>query len=294
MSLSQGKVRLLTTMKRSAQFSIQFAIALVIFGAACSREGQPAAKNPDVPAPAVASAPARPAAANTTAPKAPDGARLTGKVIETFNAAGYTYVRLETPAGETWAAIQETKLKKGEDVAIEAQMTMEKFKSKALNRTFDKIVFGAMVGEGEAPTAMPPAGKMPAGHPAAGAQMPARMEMSSAEQHMKAPDIGAIKVPKAEGGKTVAEVWASRTSLNGKEVVVRGKVVKFLAGIMGRNWIHLQDGTGAVGTNDLTVTTEQTAAVGDVVAIKGTLAVDKDFGGGYRYDVIVEKASVTK
>lgn len=79
-----------------------------------------------------------------------------------------------------------------------------------------------------------------------------------------------------------------------KEVVVRGKVVKFLAGIMGRNWIHLQDGTGDAGTNDLTVTTEQTAAAGDVVAIKGTLAVDKDFGAGYRYAVIVEKASVTK
>lgn len=277
------------TMKRHAQFSI----VLVIFGAACAREGQPVAQNPDVPAPAVASAPARPAA-TSAAPKAPAGAQLAGKVIETFNAAGYTYVRLETPAGETWAAIRETKLKKGEDVAIEAEMTMEKFESKALNRTFDKIVFGTLAGEGEAPTAMPPAGTMPAGHPAAGGQMPPPMAMGSAAQHMKTPDIGAIKVPKAEGGKTVAEVWASRTSLNGKEVVVRGKVVKFLAGIMGRNWIHLQDGTGDVGTNDLTVTTEQTAAVGDVVAIKGTLAVDKDFGGGYRYAVIVEKASVTK
>ena len=70
--------------------------------------------------------------------------------------------------------------------------------------------------------------------------------------------------------------------------------MKYSAGIMGRNWIHLQDGTGdaAAGTNDLTVTSSATTAVGDTILVQGSVAVDKDFGAGYRYAVIVEDASV--
>ena len=70
--------------------------------------------------------------------------------------------------------------------------------------------------------------------------------------------------------------------------------MKYSAGIMGRNWIHLQDGTGdaATGTHDITVTSSDTTAVGDIILVEGTVAVDKDFGAGYRYAVIVEEASV--
>ena len=74
---------------------------------------------------------------------------------------------------------------------------------------------------------------------------------------------------------------------------VRGKVVKFTPEIMGKNWIHLQDGTGAAGTNDLTVTTSAMAKKGDTVVISGALVIDKDFGYGYAYDVIIEDADVT-
>jgi hypothetical protein len=246
---------------------------------------------------------AQPAAAqpSTSASPAPAAAGLlSGKVLETFNSGGYTYVRLETPTGEQWAAVNESKVKKGDTVSVAAQMTMENFKSNSLNRTFDRIVFGTLATPGAAPAVAPATGmqaKMPPGHPSAGGgAMPAAMAsaMGSPSQHMAAPDAGDVKVPKADGGKTVAEIWAGKSALNGKEVVVRGKVVKFLAGIMGRNWMHIQDGTGADGTSDLTVTTDATASVGDVVTVKGTLAVDKDFGAGYRYAVIVEKASVSK
>jgi hypothetical protein len=94
----------------------------------------------------------------------------------------------------------------------------------------------------------------------------------------------------------VEALWARRATLGGKSVVVRGKVVKFLAGIMGRNWAHLQDGTGSSkdGTHDITITTEATLAPGDVVTATGTLAVDKDFGAGYKYGAIVEGATITK
>jgi len=228
---------------------------------------------------------------------------LTGKVAETMNGGGYTYVKVQTAQGEQWAAVPETQVKKGDTVNIAAQMTMEKFESKTLNRTFDTIVFGSMADPGAAAApAQAMQAQMPPGHPpAAGGgktagQFPPQMISAlsrTASQHMQAPDAD-VKVEKPAGGRSVAEVWSGKSALNGKEVIVRGKVVKFLGGIMGTNWMHLQDGTGSKekGDNDLTVTTNQQVKVGDVVTIKGTLAADKDFGAGYEYAVIVEKATV--
>lgn len=92
---------------------------------------------------------------------------------------------------------------------------------------------------------------------------------------------------------SVADIFAKKDELNGKNVTLSGKVVKVNLGIMGKNWIHLQDGTGAQGTNDITITTEGTAAVDDKVVVTGTVVTDKDFGSGYKYDVIIENGMVT-
>jgi hypothetical protein len=101
-------------------------------------------------------------------------------------------------------------------------------------------------------------------------------------------------IAKADGGKTVAEVFAEKDQLAGQPVIVRGKVVKSNPDIMGKNWLHVRDGSGAEGTNDLTVTTAGAVpSVGDTVVVKGALALNKDFGMGYQYDVIVEDAEVT-
>jgi len=203
------------------------------------------------------------------------GAKITGTVAETFDAAGYTYMRLKTATGgEEWAAVRQTPVRKGQTVTMDVQMTAEKFESKTLKRTFDRILFGALEGPAD---------------------------VSPAQQHMSAPaaaDNTPIKVAKAEGteGKSVAEVWSSRNALKDGKVVVRGKVVKFLGGIMGKNWIHLRDGSGSAdkGDNDIAVTTNDMAAVGEVVTISGVVHVDKDFGAGYRYPVIIEEAKVSK
>ena len=100
-------------------------------------------------------------------------------------------------------------------------------------------------------------------------------------------------IGKAEGGKTVAEVFAEKDQLGGQAVTVRGKVVKTNANIMGKNWLHVRDGSGAEGTNDLTVTTAaHLPGVGDTVLVTGQVSLNKDFGMGYAYDVIVEDAEV--
>lgn len=114
---------------------------------------------------------------------------------------------------------------------------------------------------------------------------------------MPAPEAAPVDVSgvvKAEGGKTVAEVFAEKDALAGKPVTLRGKVVKANAGIMGKNWIHVRDGSGAEGTNDLTVTTTTAQPnVGDTVLVTGPVTLNKDFGMGYQYDVIVEDAQVS-
>ena len=105
-----------------------------------------------------------------------------------------------------------------------------------------------------------------------------------------------IKVEKAKGADayTVSETYEKGAKLDKKTVVVRGKIVKVSQGIMGKNWVHLQDGSGdpGKGTNNLVVTTQDVPKVGDVVTAKGTLYKDKDFGAGYLYKVIVEEATV--
>ena len=136
-----------------------------------------------------------------------------------------------------------------------------------------------------------PAAQAPAA--AAPAQMPAEHPTPSAIAGT-ATEIDLAGIAKAEGGKTVAEVYAEKDALVGTTVAVRGKVVKVNAGIMDKNWLHVRDGSGEEGTNDLTVTTEgDLPELGATVLVSGSLATDKDFGMGYQYPVILEDAVVT-
>ena len=123
-------------------------------------------------------------------------------------------------------------------------------------------------------------------------------------QQGSAGSMGAIapfsetEVEKAEGetGFTVAEIFEQAEELNGKKVRVRGQVVKFNANIMGRNWLHLQDGSGdpMQNTHDLVVTTTDQLSSPKVITIEGVVAADKDFGAGYNYAVIIEDSAIVK
>jgi hypothetical protein len=232
-----------------------------------------------------------PSAAGEAAP-APQAAAasLKGKVLEKLDVKSYSYLRLQTDQGEVWAAVMKTDVPKGEQVTVVGPMPMNNFKSEDLKRTFDVVYFGTL--SGDAPPAAAPA-------PGPGAEPvgPAGMAAQHAAAAAGPADVGDVKVAKAAGAdaRTVAEIFSQRTSLKEKPVTIRGKVVKFNEGIMGRNWLHLRDGTGNAGKdNDITITTGDRAAVGDVVVVKGTVRVDKDFGSGYAYPVIVEDAKVSK
>jgi hypothetical protein len=221
-------------------------------------------------------------------PAAPQSASVQGEVIEVQDVDAYTYLRLKTAQGETWAAVNKAPVKKGAKVTIENATVMTNFESKTLKKTFDRIVFGSLAGAG---TGAPPA--------AAAGMAPAGGDMGAMHAGMAKPvDVGDIKVPKAAGAdaRTVAEIINGRAAIKNKTVVVRGKVVKFTPEVMGKNWVHLRDGSGSAAdnTNDLLVTTKDDTKIGDVVVAKGVVRTDVDLGSGYSYKVLVEEATLQK
>ncbi|MBU0673815.1 MAG: DNA-binding protein [Proteobacteria bacterium] len=208
---------------------------------------------------------------------------ISGSVTETMNASGYTYILVDTGGEKVWVAGPMTQLKVGDEVFVPDGSHMTNFKSNTLNREFEEIIFAASIMVGGADQSFDQAASQaPADHPAGVGGVTPAADIT---------DFSSIVKP--EGGKTVENVFNEKGSLNEKEVLLRGKVVKYMSGIMGKNWLHVKDGTGSAGTNDLVVTTQDSAKVGDTVLLKGTLYTDKDFGSGYRYDVIVEEASIT-
>lgn len=231
-------------------------------------------------APAPKAEVAKPAA--QMAPAVPESAPgKSGKVLETMDAAGYTYVQVDTGSEKIWAAAPQFAVKVGDDVVVPEGMPMPDYHSKTLDRTFDMVYFVPSILVGSAANL---SGAMPA------SPLP---ETSGGKPVIESTDVDLSGITVAEGGQSVADLFAKKAELAGKPVKVRGKVVKFTPEIMGKNWIHLQDGTGTAGANDLTVTTSATAQKGDTVTINGVLVIDKDFGYGYAYDVIIEDAEVT-
>lgn len=218
---------------------------------------------------------------------------LQGEVLEVLNVDSYTYLRLKTASGEAWAAVTATALAKGARVTIANAMPMDDFESKVLKRRFDRVYFGQIAGPGAKVAA---GGPPPAMQGGMGSGMPGAMHTPGGNP---APAVvAAAPVPKASGAdaRTVAEVVQGKDKLKDKTVLIRARVVKVNTGIMGKNWLHLQDGSGKAqdGSNDILVTSKDVAVVGDIVTARGTVRTDVTLGPGYAYAVLVEDASVRK
>jgi len=224
-----------------------------------------------------------------------------GKVIETMNSGGYTYLLVEAGKDRTWVAIPETTVKTGESVRYLPGMTMQDFHSKTLDRTFAALVFSPGLENKPSGDTATKAAPSPSG---GGSSFASAIEAEKTADTPPASTSGGsggavvpfaeISVDKASGpnGYTVQEIFVKAKDLNGKTVRVRGKVMKVNMNIMGRNWIHLQDGSGdpLTNTHDLVVTTAATPTEGTTVTAEGKMVADKDFGAGYAYAAIIEDA----
>ena len=196
----------------------------------------------------------------------------TAVVQEVLQATAYTYLNVKENNTNFWIAVTKREIQPGATISFADGLEMNNFQSKDLQRTFEKVYFVDQI-----------AGDVP---PASAAQP------SPDTAHRMKPEIDkqAISIEPAKGGISIAELFAHRDSYAARTVLIRGQVTKINRAIMGKNWIHLQDGTGDSGNYDLTITTSDDAAVGDIATFEGTITLNKDFGSGYSYQVIMEDA----
>mgnify|MGYP001820878097 CR=1 FL=1 len=228
------------------------------------------------------------------------GKPITGEVLEVKSAGGYTYLLLKNEQGEIWTALPESKVAVGQKVVVNPGMPMKSFESKALEKTFDVIIFSpGLAGSESTQQAATKENPHATPHASQGLSQQvseAELERLSGGSARAVVPADEVKVDKAEGenAQTVEECFTNAEQLNNKKVRIRGKVMKFSMMIMGKNWIHLQDGTGdsAKKTHDLVVTTLDEAKKGSIVTVEGVLHKDKDFGAGYRYAAIIEEAKI--
>ena len=182
---------------------------------------------------------------------------------EVLQVTQYTYMRVNENGQEFWVAGPKTNIEKGAVVYFGATMEMKNFKSTDLNRVFDSVLFVQELSTSP-------------------------ITSGTASPH------GDAAAPKAQGGVSIAELYSNLAKYGGKSVKVRGKILKLNTGIMGKNWAHIQDGTDYKGNFDLTVTTLSEVKVGDDVTFEGTISLNKDFGYGYSYPVLMEDARSVK
>lgn len=195
-------------------------------------------------------------------------------VKEVLNANAYTYLLATEGEKEYWIAIPLTEVKVGKTYTYEGGMEMKKFESKDLKRTFESVFFVEGLIDPDAP---------------------AVTETTTIDPKNTIPDTELSKgITLAKGAISLHDLFFGRDKLEGKTVILTGKVIKFMPDIMSKNWIHLQDGTSFNGFNDITITSLAKVKVDEIVTLKGTVVLNKDLGSGYKYDILIEDAVVVK
>jgi len=190
-------------------------------------------------------------------------------VSDILQTPNYTYIKASENGNEYWIAVTKMLAEKGETLYFSKSMEMKNFKSDALNRTFESVLFVQDISQ------TPPSAQKPVNHP--------QVYSQSKED---------VNITPLKDGKTIAQIYDKKDDLNGQTVRVKGKVVKYNPHIMGRNWIHIQDGTSSGNNFDLMVTSPDSAKAGDVVIVEGTVEINQDFGAGYAYPVMLSNATV--
>lgn len=196
-------------------------------------------------------------------------------VNEFMDAAGYTYLNVTEDENDYWMAIPNTAVEKGATYFYKSGMVMKNFESKELGKTFDAIVFVEAISTTEE-----------------GLSAEVKNPHSNSENAQN--PVSDVKIEKAANGVSVEELYAKKETFLNKEVIVKGKVVKVNNGILDRNWVHIVDGTAFETKSDITITTKETIKVGDTITFKATVILDKDFGQGYVYPLLLENGEVIK
>jgi hypothetical protein len=204
----------------------------------------------------------------------PPGTHCVG-VIEVIQTSNYTYLQVEENDNKFWIAVVKREAKSGDVIYYTKAYEMKDFVSKELGRTFPTVFFV----------------QDPSDRPVAPGETISPQNMPSGKKEItRLVDIS-VETPK--GGITISDLYKNKDKYSGKTVLVRGVVVKFNQEIMHKNWVHIQDGTDFTGKYDLAVTTLDSVEPGSKVTFSGIISLNKDFGAGYIYDVIMEEAKAS-
>ena len=215
-----------------------------------------------------------------------------GTVMEVIDAGRHIYISVKTGEKLVWIAVADFDGKPGDEVLVPPGVPVSDLHSEKLNRSFKMIYFVGNIHKVDKNAAGNEKSILPESHSTTSPTQN-RMIHPSMEDLTAGPAVDIGKVEKAKGGKTVFEIISESKNLAGKNILVRAKVTRFKPNIMGKNWLHVRDGSGDKGQNDLVVTTGDKARIGDLILIRGIVSVDRDFGFGKKYPVIVENAKIT-
>jgi hypothetical protein len=210
-------------------------------------------------------------------PPVSDPQTHTGTVLESTIAGKYIYIRLKVGEKEVWLStlpeFLKVKISKGDLIEYQGGIPMQNFTSKALNRTFESILLITKIKVVEMDSIKVPEDEY---HKVKTADI----------THAVPPSKGEIE--KAKDGRTIAEIFAEREALKGKEVILQARVMKVSKRILKKNWVSLQDGTGTSPDNNIIFTTLKDLAINDVITVKGIIKTDVNLGGNYKYKVLIE------
>jgi hypothetical protein len=197
-------------------------------------------------------------------------------VIEVLQTSQYTYLQVLDKLDVKWVAIPKQDISVGDTYYYDNALEMNSFTSRELDRTFDVIYFVNQIS------------KTPLDATHLGGVSPAH------SGKVKTQEMSNINLPKTDNEVTVAQIFENSEAFSGKVTEIRGVVVKINEGVMGTNWIHIQDGTSGNGNFDLTITSQDLPVLNEEATFKGSITLKKDFGAGYFYEVIMENAQLVK
>ncbi len=188
------------------------------------------------------------------------------EVLEVLNTDKYSYLNVKEEDQQFWIAIPRKEVTVGDSYFYKGGLLKKHFHSKEYNRVFETVYLVSDV-------------------------LPI-MDDGSVDYHASIPadprKEQPVEVASTHDAIKISEIVADPQKYQGKLTKITGKCVKVNPMIMNRNWVHIQDGSG--DNYDLTVTTQEEILMGTVVSLEGVIALQKDFGAGYRYDIIMEDA----
>jgi len=194
-------------------------------------------------------------------------------VDSVLQTTSYTYLLVNENSKQKWLAIPKKEAAINETYYYTGGMEMRDFKSQELKRTFTSVYFLEGVISPEELEGV-------------------KTDLGNTSQVKKS--NASIKIEPIENGITIGELFSNKKKYEGKIVKIKGQVTKYNSAILKRNWIHLKDGSANSTGFDFTATSTMEAKEGDIIVVEGKIILDKDFGSGYFFSVLMEDCKISK